>query len=722
MLIYGLVKNRYKRLFNVRNSVPRLQCELAKQEYGLFGWIPGVLRVKDEDLFEQCGFTAVAFIRMLKVGTKLSAMGCFNAIWLVPAFYSSPITEEDENGNIIPRSNFNITDPLDKMSLGHTYKDDPRCYGAVIACYMMSIFAMYLIWKEITWFVKERHIYMKRMAPENYTVYFSKIPKHLRSNKALGDFFRVLFPDSVLEINFVKCIDELDDLCARQKSLENSVKHYKAYAEIKGKEPMHLSWREKGEVPAIPHYSQQLREVNEEIKKKTAKLEEEWAEHERSVERGDPDSVQTPPETLLDAAFVSFKNLRSATTALQTLHHQQPFAVLAQEAPKPKDIYWANTGMRHWRLTFQQILAGALTSGLIVFWTVPIAFIATLQKVDDLKRILGPPNCKDDESCPLMVAIEKFPLLDNLLAAVAPLALIILTSLLPAILGWFCTLEGHIGQGVLQASLFSKLTLFMIVQTFFISAIAGSIVSDMEALLDDPVGKIQNILATKIPIQAVTFMSLVFVKASVGLMTELLRVWAIIFAVLHYLLAPNLTQEEKESDWMGLMPLCNPGGLWFAWYFADVVLMFVVLFVYSVLSPISSVLMLAVFFLLQVVYRNQLIYVYDPSNDAGGKYWGHFVWYVIVSMLIAQFTTLAVLSLNQSKSAPLMAPLIIASILFWRYLNTQHFRVASTLPVVECHAVDAEFEEEGLTYEFVQDAYKQTSLLHPLVADRKSVV
>eukprot|EP00961_Rhodomonas_salina_P055581 746570-Rhodomonas_salina.5 len=29
----------------------------------------------------------------------------------------------------------------------------------------------------------------------------------------------------------------------------------------------------------------------------------------------------------------------------------------------------------------------------------------------------------------------------------------------------------------------------------------GSIVSDMEALLDDPVGKIQNILATKIPIQ-----------------------------------------------------------------------------------------------------------------------------------------------------------------------------------------------------------------------------
>eukprot|EP00961_Rhodomonas_salina_P104211 1402786-Rhodomonas_salina.4 len=46
MLIYGLVKNRYKRLFNVRNSVPRLQCELAKQEYGLFGWIPGVLRVK----------------------------------------------------------------------------------------------------------------------------------------------------------------------------------------------------------------------------------------------------------------------------------------------------------------------------------------------------------------------------------------------------------------------------------------------------------------------------------------------------------------------------------------------------------------------------------------------------------------------------------------------------------------------------------------------------
>lgn len=83
------------------------------------------------------------------------------------------------------------------------------------------------------------------------------------------------------------------------------------------------------------------------------------------------------------------------------------------------------------------------------------------------------------------------PLLKNLLAVVHPLALLIMTELLPGILYWFCALEGHIGNHSLQSSLFLKLAVVVIIQTFFVSLIAGSILDDWQTFLESPWGSIQ---------------------------------------------------------------------------------------------------------------------------------------------------------------------------------------------------------------------------------------
>ena len=83
------------------------------------------------------------------------------------------------------------------------------------------------------------------------------------------------------------------------------------------------------------------------------------------------------------------------------------------------------------------------------------------------------------------------PLLKNLLAVVHPLALLIITELLPGILYGICLLEGHIGNHSLQSALFMKLAVVVIIQTFFISLIAGSILDDWQAFLRSPWGSIQ---------------------------------------------------------------------------------------------------------------------------------------------------------------------------------------------------------------------------------------
>lgn len=46
---------------------------------------------------------------------------------------------------------------------------------------------------------------------------------------------------------------------------------------------------------------------------------------------------------------------------------------------------------------------------------------------------------------------------------------------------------------------------------------------------------------------------------------------------------------------------------------------------------------------------------------------------------------------------PIMIPLLIITILFHRYLQQQHLRVASTLPVMECHEIDETSKKGGLS-------------------------
>lgn len=461
-----------------------------------------------------------------------------------------------------------------------------------------------------------------------------------------------------------------------------------------------------GGVDSISFHGTKLDEITSKVNLELDMLEKTWEEHENKVANNDKSALENPPESILDAAFVSFKTLQAATTALQVLHHRKPFSMLAQAAPRPDDVMWGNVGFTHWKLQLSSILAGALTGLLIATWTIPMIFVASLTKVGELKKRLPFLETASDS-----MVVNDWRVFDDILAAVAPVALITLNGWLPTILGWFCLLEGHIGDETRQASIFSKLTLFQLVQTFFVSAVAGSIMDQVNCLISDPAGQTMKILAKSLPAQAVTFMGLTIVQTTFGMSMELLRPFPAFYAFIRRHLGPNLTEEERKRDFLSFSPLTNPGNLDFTSLTSDLILMFITLFVYAILSPVASYISLIGFVCLNVGYRNQVIHIYDPSNDTGGALFPKVANYLVVCMLIAQVTVLGVVSLNEgSRMVPIMIPLLIITILFHRYLQQQHLRVASTLPVMECHEID-ETSKKGGDFSFVVNAYKQAAIL-----------
>lgn len=113
-----------------------------------------------------------------------------------------------------------------------------------------------------------------------------------------------------------------------------------------------------------------------------------------------------------------------------------------------------------------KLLSLGLTVALCLLWTIPMTFIASLSSVEGLR----------DEIEFIDDMLDKYPSLIPVFEVVAPLLVIVANSLLPVILEAITLFEGPISGAVVGASLFVKLAAFMIIQTFFVSAISGSVV------------------------------------------------------------------------------------------------------------------------------------------------------------------------------------------------------------------------------------------------------
>ena len=168
-----------------------------------------------------------------------------------------------------------------------------------------------------------------------------------------------------------------------------------------------------------------------------------------------------------NAGFVTFKCLGTTQAALQMVHHQTPFDIEVLEAPRPDDIFWSNVGRSHHDLQIGKLISLGCTVALCLLWTIPMTFIASLSSVEALSTQIPP----------LGDLIEQYPIIGKILEVLAPLLIKVVNGLLPTILEYLTKFEGPVSGSIIVASLFTKLAAFMIIQTFFVSAIGGSVLS-----------------------------------------------------------------------------------------------------------------------------------------------------------------------------------------------------------------------------------------------------
>ncbi len=117
--------------------------------------------------------------------------------------------------------------------------------------------------------------------------------------------------------------------------------------------------------------------------------------------------------------------------------------------------------------------------------------------------------------------------------------------------------EGPVSGSVVEALTFSKLAAFMIIQTFFVTAISGAILEEIKKLVEDPLSAI-DLLATSLPAQSTFFVQLAFVGTVTGLAFENIRIIPLALAYVRKFVGPRVTKKQRQTSYFFFRPLADP--------------------------------------------------------------------------------------------------------------------------------------------------------------------
>ncbi|KAG8098020.1 hypothetical protein GUJ93_ZPchr0013g35729 [Zizania palustris] len=136
-------------------------------------------------------------------------------------------------------------------------------------------------------------------------------------------------------------------------------------------------------------------------------------------------------------------------------------------------------------------------------------------------------------------------------------------------------------------------------------------------------------------------------------------------------------------------------------------------FTFSILAPLILPFLLVYFCLGYLVYRNQILNVYYPKYEMGGKLWPVMHNGLVFALVLTQIIALGVFTIKHSPVATgFTILLLIGTILFNEYCRHRFARIFDSFSAQDLIELDRDDEQSGRMEEIHQhllDAYSQAS-------------
>lgn len=405
----------------------------------------------------------------------------------------------------------------------------------------------------------------------------------------------------------------------------------------------------------------------------------------------------------LSKAFLTFKTFTAATTARQVLHMQRVNQLSVQEAPESRDIIWENMYISRKVQKSRRFVMEFLVVFLTIVWVAPVTIVSMLLSAEQLRIFL--PSL--DRLC------DSSPIFVSLLQLVQPSAVVILMDILPPILGSMAMIEGCVSHSKVQMRVFDRYFIFQVVNVFLVTVIEGSVIRCVHEILLSP-GDAFVLLGNSLPRMSGFFTAYILIKAFAGFGMEITRIAARAMSILKALCTPNLTRREKNAAYLGggLRNILDPGWFPFGKIYAQDMLLVVICATYACISPLILLAGLCYFAIAAYLYTYQMLFVYEPIFETGGKWWPRVARLYIVALIFAQSTMAGMMMLKQAwiEMYVLFGLIVVTTIYLFRVQAT-FVLVASQLPFDMAISMDIDLESKSEPYQHMgMDEYIQPSM------------
>ncbi|RLN02486.1 hypothetical protein BBJ28_00014672 [Nothophytophthora sp. Chile5] len=745
-LCFELGRVKLQRAYYCREDKPETANTTVTRAHdaGLLAWPRALLATSDDVLFEQCGMDTLFFLRFLRLCQKVTAVAVVCSAANFPIYYYA-------------RSD--SLDALYKMTLSHLDTDETwRFWLTVATMYLVSFTTCFLLWQEYVEYIRRRHEFMGRKHPQQYSVVLNGLPPNLCTEQTLRNYLELLFPKSVLHVFVALECSDLEKLVKERVKVRNKLEHVLAQSAKTGDRVMTRDKLLGGEkVDAVVMYQEQLKALNKAVEKEMRSLARNQAAiaHQLVESSNGTDEAMTPTlgedgmptlhEPFVDndyeddvesqyikslkrqekkgnrklgimrgAGFVTFRSLKVAQSCTQILQSADPTQMHIEPAAYAEDVVWENIGISFNVKETWFLISMALTTAIILLWTVPTGIVVSFAKVASLEQ----------KWAWLKTAIDNQPWIKSVLEQISPLMLSVMTALAPIIFGILSKREGHAFASQVDNSLLNKLVVYQIYVTFLLPIIGGTVIdavigSGNTDLTD--VSAVLTIISDAVAVQSSFFITYLLVKTGLNLTLTLLRVTPIVKAAIYQTFAPKLTPRERSSPWFGLTSLANPGEFGATDQVSEYYLVLMLVLVFCAIAPILNYFALAYLLLSDLVYRWAALCVHDPSTQTTGTFFPSLYRFIVGALMFSQIIMASVLATKQvALPATFSIILPFLTLAFHLFVNSRYPKLALNLPLDQAVIIDSRRSRQMDDLESVlEDVYKQPALLEraPLEPD-----
>ncbi|CAG7898088.1 calcium permeable stress-gated cation channel 1 [Brassica rapa] len=642
-------------------------------------WMPQALKMPEPELIDHAGLDSVVYLRIYWLGLKIFAPIAVLA-WavLVPVNWTNDTLELANQLRNVTSSD------IDKLSVSNIPDYSMRFWTHIVMAYAFTIWTCYVLMKEYETIANMRLQFLASEArrPDQFTVLVRNVPPDADEtvSELVEHFFLVNHPDHYLTHQVVCNANKLADLVEKKKKLQNWLDYYQLkYARNNTQRIMVKLgflglWGQR--VDAIDHYIAEIDKTSKEIAKER-------------------EEVVNDPKSIMPAAFVSFKTRWAAAVCAQTQQTRNPTQWLTEWAPEPRDVYWPNLAIPYVALTVRRLLMHVAFFFLTFFFIVPIAFVQSLATIEGIVKV-----------APFLKVIVEDDFMKSVIQGFLPgIALKLFLIFLPSILMIMAKFEGFTSISSLERRSAFRYYIFNFVNVFLASVITGAAFEQLSAFLNQSPNQIPKTIGVAIPMKATFFITYIMVDGWAGVAGEILMLKPLI---MFHLKNTFLVKTEKDRE-----EAMDPGSIGFNTGEPRIQLYFLLGLVYAPVTPMLLPFILIFFALAYIVYRHQIINVYNQEYESAAAFWPDVHGRVIAALIISQVLLMGLLG---TKHAALAAPFLIAlpvlTIGFHRFCKGRYEPAFVRYPLQEAKMKDTleSAREPNLNLK----GYLQSAYVHPV--------